>query len=279
MLTLQKPSLQQTLIELLATCPGSTAHLMKERAASLYRSCSIQAIYKELRGLISRGVIVKAGNAYSLSLAWILNSSEFIDRAYERLMEYSAQSAITDGRHLPRRWRFNDLRRADDFWVQTMLALLQSSRTKTVFSWLPHTWFDLINHEKDVRYQNALRATGRRHCAVIGSASMLDQRTLQNWPQDVYYGRIGPDFFKNSGHIYTNVIGDFILTIRMDKRTAAAIERCYQETSSEDTLDIGRILTLLSTAHSCTLTLESDEIKASRLTRKFQRFFDFPVSK
>jgi hypothetical protein len=117
--------LESLLIRLLAAHPSSTACWLHQHCCTKQRSFSIQGIYHELRKLQKRGVIVKFGDVYSLSLSWAFEFVQFSDQIYDHYIESPSHPEILPKENSSKTWGFSNLLRLDDLWVQAMIAILR----------------------------------------------------------------------------------------------------------------------------------------------------------
>jgi len=274
-----KRNLQQVLVSLLAKKHPATAVQLLDRVSAMYRVCSIQAVYKELRKLQTAGVVVKAKDKYSLSLSWILNGMDFLDSAYDSYMEQSSLGSILPVTGKRQVWYFTDLRKTDDFWVQCMLALIQKSDTKKMLQWVPLPWFELIHHEKDIAFQNALRASGGVLRFVIGGNSFLYRHCVRNWPDDVYKCSMAESPFQHQRRSSFLVSENYILTITLDKETTEIIDNLFDRVSSVENLDPSQVMGLFDRKTKVTVKLENNPAAALTLKRKFCRFLGLNAAK
>jgi len=267
----EKTNLQSTLLQQISQNPGVSAAWLHARILH-GRRCSIQAVYKELRHLLGKGVVVKNRNVFSLSLSWIVTHLNFLDSAYDRLMQnFSCSLAGPDG---PARqtWQFTDLRRTDDFMVQSMLTLLEQTGKKRMLQWIPQPWYELIQHEKEIRFQNALRALGCKAHVIFGGESYLYQHLSRNWSRDVYDFVLSAEFMPSERSKAIGVIGDYVLTVKLDSATTDLLDRYFTETSGPDDMSVGRFVSILNGRIRSSITLENSPARAAKLKRQFCRF-------
>ena len=170
--------LQDHILLLLTSNRALSATTLQTLLRRTYKNCSLQAIYKELRLLIKRGVVVKANKCYGLSLPWILESYSILDKAYETYFSSAALNDLLLPGKTKSSWKFNDLRGADDFWIQAVLAIVEGTNNKQVFGWIPHPWFSIIHFQKDLRFQNALRSQSAKYFFMIGGNTFLDNHFI-----------------------------------------------------------------------------------------------------
>ena len=273
MLAHSPTNLQEHILTLLSEKRSLTAKQLQLVAAKRYRACSIQAVYKELRNLMETGVVVKANKKYSLSLPWILQSYAFVEKAYENYFENAALDDLLPAGEKRAVWKFRDLKRADDLWIQAVLALIQELKTDTVYGWIPHPWFSIIHYQKDVRFQDSLRLQGAKYYFMIGGETFLDKHFAEEWPKDVYFVSMAPGPFDDKRDLYLNVIGDYILTISVDEKTQQRIDDFFDSICTLQELTLAKSLSLFDSQAAIKVSLERHAVKAKKLSKSFSSYF------
>jgi hypothetical protein len=266
-------TLAQALISILAKKKSASARWLWQRSAAVYRSCSIQAVYKELRKLEQTGVVIKAGKEYCLSLSWILSSLHHFDGLYTSLMTNSSLSTTLDKNHRHGSWKFYDLARTDDFWVQMMLNLFQESAQRQMYCWLPFPWFELVHHPKEVRFEESIRKLRAHMSNIIGGDGFLWRYCTKEWPTDVYDTSFAPSPFKDLCDTTLLVIDDFVLSIKSDDATTKMLKRFFSEVNSAADLTPQRVTKLLTSKVRFQVKLEKNLAKATKLERVFRNYF------
>lgn len=266
-------SLQDLLIEVLSQRPNVAATLLSEESRKRYKKVSIQAIYKELRKLQARGTVIKAGRQYTLSLTWVLKMIQLADELERTYLKGRGAPIPIPPANQSISWHFSDLRRTDDFWINALIALLEHTGEQRVFQWVPHPWFHLAQHERELTFQETLRALKRRIFMNIGGNSFLDQAFSKFWPADVYSTSYVESPFAERPYDYLNIIGDFTLRITLDAHTTAEIESIFARVKSKRELAEINVATLLNQKASITIRLYHDAVRARRLRGSFRRAF------
>ena len=269
----QTSTLQESIIESLAARPQRTVEELRERCTRLLRPVSVQAIYKELRKLQVRGVVVKAGTRYSLTLSWVLRVlrlSDVLEKSYfirkEGIIPIPQKGDSV-------RWRFSDLKRLDDFWVQAMLVLTKQSGTTAIYQWVPQPWFHLAQHQKELQFQQTAKTLGMRVFMILGGRNFLVRGFPKYWARDVYTYSLATGPFEHLRRVYLNIIGDFVLRITLDKRTAATIDQIFTTVRSVKDLRPSTIFDLFGQKASITVRLYHRPSMASSLRIRFERYF------
>ena len=265
--------LSQRIIELLADSPGANAAWLHQECNLRYRNCSIQAVYQELNKLQSQGIVVKVKNTFSLSLSWSFSLINFADKIYDNYVASASHLQIIPERSSQISWRFNDLLRLDDLWVQAMIALFGHTRSKQMFSWIPHPWFYFAQIEKVSQFYKLYEQEKWHYYATIGGDTFLDRYYAQNMKVSRFEYRIGqtPVFSDMSKHYC--IIGDYIISVKLDKLTSQRIEELFSSIHSLADATYERVSLVLSAKAKLTLKIEHSPTKAKKYAKKFARYF------
>lgn len=251
-------------------CPA--AWLLKQ--VSTKENCfSIQAVYKELRKLQQQGIVFKCGANYGLSLSWILNLWETVESMLDVQNSEQGQSMLLPAAGEKKTFHFSRLAAVDDFWIHSLFILLQNSSERTLYQWLPHPWFHLIHSRKSGPLQQALKTSKYKVQSIIGGNTYLDrlsERITTKGSYEFYYAA-GP--FQEERSIYYSASKEFLLSIRLDRRTSEAIEKLYQSVKRESELDLIKAARTIHTAGSITLSIERETRKASKVWKEFREYF------
>lgn len=264
------PSLQKTIIDLLAKNHSATANWLQIKATKEYRSCSIQAVYKELRNLQANGVVVKIKQEYSLSYSWIINSIGWIEEIYQKQITKSALANLLPNGINKQTWHFNDLRRLDDLWIQILLTLFEATGEKIAYCWVPHPWFELVHHKQDQAFQRALKRAGNYQYFIIGGDSYLDRHFAKNWSEQVYrYFLVSSSKMPNRS-MYINVIGNYIFSFKIDPYTASTIDNLFNNVTANSEIDLAKVVDIFDRGAKVKATLELLPQKSNRLISVFK---------
>jgi hypothetical protein len=227
----EQGKLERILIEILSEQPRLSAERLGTLTARAARRFSQAAVYKELSKLQARGVVVKDGVFFSLSLAWILDVFSFSDRLTSTYFTESYLQTLLPDMGQRQRWRFTNLVQCNDFWNQLLLALLRYTKTPHVLSWVPHPWFLLLSSEQETRLQRAFTVSRRRFYTIFGSdpaQRALIRRFYASRSQEYSFAPPARSGLGNE-QIYLDIVGDYVLTVRLDPTTSGRIAEFFAE--------------------------------------------------
>lgn len=237
-----------------------------------YGRCSLRAVYKELTNLMAAGIVVKQKGRFSLSLPWMLSLFRCADDLFRAALRRPAASLLPAEKET-RRWRFHDLRRLDQFWLQLIFLLFEGSATRTMFVWAPHFWFHLLEYGRELQAQDAMSVAGNLMYMIVGGDTFLDRQPERYWSRSVYRWSYEPSSFHSERQTYYDVIDDYVLTVKLDARTAHRLGECFR--SVKTARDAARVpeLALFDHRANVTLSLAHDESRARALRSRFCRHF------
>ena len=273
MLLSTKESLADALVILLARFGASTAAELRAQVATVLKRYSPQAIYQELRKLEQRAVVIRLKRRYALNLSWVFE--------FQALAAHLARTHVRESHfvhELARSSRgicirVSSLIHADDLWVQFMHTMYRLAPGERMYSWLRHPWFHFTGHEKEFKYQRALKLLKQRMYVVVGGRTALDRYFASLWLPGVYIVSQEPGPLDTLRREYFNVMGDWVLSITLDAPTTRAIESLFARARNLQDVDTARVIDLLHTQVRVSMRLARQPKKAARLRRQFEMYF------
>lgn len=266
-------NLEESLVLILAEHPGLDAAGLIEAVARRGRRYSQPAVYKELRKLVSQGVLLKTSKRFYLHFNWavqLLSLSRTVARQY--LETTDIYPSLLPGQKRVR-WQFNDLLRLNDLWSCVVLNLLRASSRRVHLSWNPHTWFHFVQTTQEAQFFEGLRFYGVRMYKMVGGRTFLDRMTVRYWDPAIVTHSFAPGPYEHERATYFSVIDDHITTVKLNVGMAREIDALYERTTSAKTLDIQAIFSLFQSKVDASLTLEHNPTKARKIERAFSEFF------
>lgn len=271
---LGKKNLEQFIITSLASQQSLAANdLLKKAMALSGKTYSIQGIYKEINTLQKEGAVVKLRNKYSLRLPWVFDFISLADKMSEAYIERPLIPFILPELNKKEIWHFSNLLKMNDFWGHILLMLTQQSKHKIILGWNPHPWFHLVQTKQEAQYIKALKLAHTKLYLIVGGNSLLDKWTEKFWDKEAVRFSYGISEFQNQRSAYLNIIDDYVLTVKLEPKTAQAIDTVYQNTKSMNDLNLQSILSIFNQKTKCTIWLEKNPKKAKKLKFKFKKFW------
>lgn len=273
MLPITRDSLEQITLHIMSKRPYVTAEQLRQTASRGRSAFSPAAVYKVLNKLQNAGIIVKTGSRYSLSLGWIFEIFGYANKLAETYFSESYLATLIPDKDKRLAWKFSDLMRCNEFWNQLLLALLKHTPAGDVFSWVPYPWFALLQEERESRLQKVFRMSGRTFYTSFGHDNPFEPRIrkLYSHRNQIISFALGP--LSDQTNRYTDIIGDYILQVTVDSRTAQRIESLMLKGNRKTPPSHSPSLALLTRSCKITITLECNQKKAARLRGQLADFF------
>ena len=273
MLYSSQEKLDEILVDLLSKKSGcSGPELLKDLAKQGFIFTK-QALYKELRKLQKLGVVVKAEGKFSLSVSWVLHIAAFMQRLESNYLKSGHISYLMPLEGQKTSWTFPELRILDFFWVHLIISLFRESQSKLMYQWLPHPWFDLIHPQLEPHFQESMSIVQGKIFMMIGGDTFLDRSYSKNLPKKFCEASHSEGPFESERSNYFQIIADYVLTVKLDKKSTQAIEDLYDTTLSPKDIDIKKIVSIFTRKSRSRIVLENSPKKAKRLARKFDQYF------
>lgn len=265
--------LEQKIIRLLAHHPAQTAAWLHKACCDSQHTYTLQGIYHELRKLQKLGVVVKVGELFSLSLSWAFEFVTFADQIYDNYVESPSHLEILPQENSSKTWQFSNLLRLDDLWVQAMVAIFNQSEAKQKFGWNPHPWFYFAQVEKVNQYYRMFKQRGWKYYSTIGGGTFLDRHYAESMDPSFYEYRLEQTPVFDDMSKYQALIGDFLVTVKLDLETTTKIEELFTSITRLADADYRTVAQVLNSRGKFSIKVEHNPRKARAYTRKFREFF------
>ena len=98
------------------------------RALSIHQKLpaySLQAVYKELRGLCEQGIVQKVRQDYSINSVWVLQLQVLASKMAKTCFGASSSVPVLEPQGSAS-WKFNNLLDMNDFWGHMVLHLMRT---------------------------------------------------------------------------------------------------------------------------------------------------------
>jgi hypothetical protein len=270
-------SLREKILHILAASPLQTAPELLRRLGGRGALVTKQGLYKELRVLLRDSVVIKYQRAYTLSLPWILNFSQFSDRMFDTYLGQSTLSAFLPEGKVKARWTFRNLAMLNDFWVELIFCALKESPRQIFFNWLPHPWFILLQSMRSQTFNQGMLTGNYEPKTILGHQGALDQeyaqRQSRNNPREIISFAESP--FHGQDNLYFELIGEYLIVGKLHPRVVALIERYFSSTerSFEGPWIQAASAELRANRDVCTLQIEKGTPLAKKIARQMHEFW------
>lgn len=235
---------------------------------------TIQAVYKELRHLIAEGALQHINKTYTVNGVWALQlqafSNQLVTTAFKRS---SVIPILKDGETT--KWHFNNLLDMNDFWGHVALHLIDVSDDKNIFAWNPHLWFWVVTPHREERFYKSLSEINGQFFVVVGGKNFLNMTAAPYFKRNKnIFASFDSRPFRDKMNTYYNVIGDYIITVRLHAKAYTGLDRIFSTTTDYSKLDLDALTHLLIREGNSTFQIEKNAVKAKKLKQKFLRHFD-----
>ena len=265
--------LQDRVVHLLARSPGITAETLHARLARDNVRVTLRAVFKVIRKLKDTKVLIKVGNCYSLRLSWAIELRNFTDEIFSNYRKKSLFYSLIPEQGKSFSWNFPDPPLADDFWRQLTLSLFDQTGKKKMFYWIRHSWFQLPSVELESKFMEVLRSRAYKLYIIVEGNTFLDRLECRNIGTNPYVISFAPSPFRKSNWGSLSVIGNYVVTLRIDRYIRNKIDNLFSKVKSAKDIELTEINHLLQLKGRCTLRVENNPTKARQLKTKFARYF------
>ncbi|MDD5068032.1 MAG: hypothetical protein PHS53_01030 [Candidatus Pacebacteria bacterium] len=270
----ERKKLAETILEALSTEQFLNASQIHKKVVEVGgRKYTIQGLYKELKKLQEEGMLFKLETRYSLRLPWVLNFLSLADTLSSTYIERPRSPLVLPEINKKEIWHFTDLLKMNDFWSHLLLMIIQQSKKKILLGWNPHPWFHLVQTKQEKQYIESLKLAKSKLYLIVGGNSFLDKWTEKFWDKKAVEYSFSKSDFQNERSTYINVVDDFVVTVKLDPKTAEEIDRIYEKTKSLNDLDLQAVLAIFRKKTKCSIWLENNPEKARKITIKFKKFW------
>lgn len=267
------PSLRERIVQTLARYGALSAQDLRREIERNYRRCSLQGIYLELTHLQEAGVIIKSQRDFELSVPWVCRMTQFADEMGDTFFnrERGSNTLPEEGEML--QVTFSQSRRADAFWMQSVLSVLAAVDDKRLFQWLPHPWHHLTHNPGVNHFEAALRRLKARDFIIVGGDTYLDRLASKGWARDVFTYSHAPGPFHAKMAEPTSVVGNFVIRTVYTVAFMNEVDRYFLSVRRAADLVAADVLALFGTRMKLTVRIEHNPEKSKRLREKFLRYF------
>ncbi len=263
MIGTKQKSLGDEIIELLLQKNYSAEELFEDLSNKNIKTTK-QSLYKHLKNLISKEIVLKDKKTYSISQEWKNVLREMLSIITIPLPDVGEKMSHT----------FSSLGHLDQYWKHIVESLFQKHPRDPVFLYSSHQFWPYVadRMSSEVRLiQNTSKQRSRRSYFILGGNTPLDKKYKKIFHNEFYKVALVPEFQKER-HVHTIVIGDTLVYTYIDKNIAQKIDDTY---TSNDDLDIQvkYLKEILNTEHKCKIKIENNAKKSSCVQTAFLKNF------
>jgi len=239
------------------------------------KTVTLQGLYRVLKKLQAERIITKEKHHFSLRLPWIIELGQFVEQLEQTYFDSTHLAKLLPTSTSQKRiWRFNNLLKMVEAWMQLVMAMAKTSQEKTMFTVAPHQWFALINLEEWTSFKKALLPLVEKQYTLIQGSKFVDKylnAVTKQAEEETYLSEAC--YIEEDLTLYRTIIDDTILTVRLDTVTAKKINTLFQQIKSEETMYLLDIFKTFTSKVRVTIMIKKDPILAQRYKKKFTRIF------
>lgn len=277
MLIKGKNRLENHVIDFLTEHGACSAKSLFQAIQSSYGPCTIQGLYRVLRQLQSQEVVVKQKKQYCLAIPWLMGISRLTDEMEETYLRHTYLSQLlpkAKSRHV---WTFSNLLKMNSFWSHLLLVMAKDSNNAVALHYSPHAWYLILHRDQSMQFSKALLRQVPASLTVVGSKSYLDKMstsvTQDIYPNKKFYLAPQDEHIEKNRSTHIDVIGDYVLEVKMDEKTTALIENLFANTVAPHDIDSSDIFPFYEHKASVKMTLKKDPKRAGIYKKKFETLF------
>lgn len=278
MLFTHNKTLAENIVEYLAYHPGAKLdEIQKNINHQLGTEMSRKAWYKAINSLLDQEVIVKVNKQYSLNLAWAGLSTQF---AYFVNANYFQEKSnyflsLDEIAKKKVKYTFPNLLTLDTFWTHVFTLLAAKFPKQPFYSYNTHFWYFVAHRHETERYYESTKPFGTTSYVVVGSRSDIDLWSERLIPTPHQHHYSSPRPITKTPEIYTSSLGDFLVTLKINKKMAHNIDQIFKKTKFDiDSEDPPlKITNMFKEKSPCTMTIEMNKEKVEKFQRKIKRYF------
>jgi hypothetical protein len=180
---------------------------------------------------------------------------------------------LEDGERI--RYDFRDAATTDAFWVHALHILIEAHPKAIWLGYNPHCWFFIAREESERQLRDFIAKKGGIYAMTVAGRTALDWyiATEFDGKQSKYY-MFEKSLFPKRNY-YLNVIGEFLVEVWIDPKTAQAIESLYQTTGKYSEEAKAALKTITTTKGRSRLVISRNKKKSLELARKLSKPFYF----
>ncbi len=248
-------------------------HTIHERGLQV----SIQGLYKALKKLQSDGILNKNGKFYSLKLSWILDLSEFVEQLETVYFKKDFLSQlIPNSIGEKKRWHFYNVLKLIDIWIDIQLALLAHTKADIIYSYAPHPWYAIAKLDDWTKYKKLLNKRVLHQFSIFGEKTYLDQylnAIIQDPNKETVHFDQYDEFPEKLTNIYTNIIGDYVISIKLHKELVNKLQDLFSTVTDEADIHLFELFDVFTKKARSSIQIKKDPVFAQKYRKRFTKIF------
>lgn len=272
-----KQGLETTIVNILKQKSLTTKELLLN-VSSLFKSITIQGIYKAIRELKKTGIVIIQKKQVSLNRFWLEELERFTQVTKNNLSlgkSFNEVLAMQDGDSIL--YNFKDAVTVDKFWNHILYILFDNKISYKWFAYASHHWFILAREYDEKTLQEYMNKKGIYYIFTSGSNTPIDKEVRKKLNNKlIKYTTLEKPLFqkrKNYRGIVLNVFGDYIIEAQYNRNLTNKIEEFYRTHTKITSEDISVLQKILDHKGKIKLKIEKNKNKALLLQKQLLKNF------
>ncbi|MBP6925679.1 MAG: hypothetical protein KBC22_01315 [Candidatus Pacebacteria bacterium] len=267
MLFTSKESTEDILIRILRNNKSSAAKIHKLlKQGSSTKKITLQALYRALKRLVSVGVLVKDRMQFTVSNEWARSVIDKLEDDKSLLLEQGEEAS----------YLFRSLSSLDAYWKHMTTQLRNELGGYPIFFYNTHVvWLHLKDRKESQRnYLNSFTDEKNYAGFVVGGETQLDKEFKKDYRST--YLQIELRKINAIKYDSVTVHGDYVITVKLNKKASESIENLYQTSKTGRDLEIGLEAIFTKGSIKIGLNIEKDSQKAVKMQQLLIKNFYIP---
>ncbi|MBI4980915.1 hypothetical protein HZC30_05155 [Candidatus Woesearchaeota archaeon] len=227
---------------------------------------SYQATFKNVKELVTDGILQEDQAKYKLSLSWIIERKKFFERLelYYNKTNHSLHSKVFSNRETSI-YEFDSLVESDLFWCEILIKGASISRN-LVTTWEgSHAWGIIGNLENEDRLLNNLAKYKVKSYLKITRNTYLDKMSNEYYSHKNCFSKIIP---APNNINYYGTSGPFLLKVSVPKELAEQLDDLYRKAKSYEDFNPIQFMKIINGKQKINLELINNYFLAETIANK-----------
>lgn len=234
-----------------------------------------QAVYKALRKLKNREIVVVMGKNVSLNTIWINKINSFFEEVkmnYTGYLYGESYSELEDGDSVA--YKFHSFNTTDVFWAHASLILeTKVSIGDTIYIYNPHEWFLVVRPESELVVFENIHKKEKKLVVYVSGNTPLDislGKFLTYDSQQYFAG--GVNLFPKENY-YLNIYGDFIIEVWLDEDITRKVDEFFNAHKEFSDYEKDILQEIIQERGNNKMKISRNKKKAEKLKKKIGKYF------
>lgn len=241
-----------------------------------------QGVYRVLRGLVKREVVVISKRYVNLNALWLNEMYDFFTVAEQ---SYSALNllpdkvfGLTDGDRI--QYVFKTPALTDTFWIHLLLMANKAiDPSDPLFLYNPHWWFAIAREKSELELIRAVKLSKRQFLLTVPNASALDKSMSNLFDGTMAQYYLSPKSLFKQNNYYLNIIGDILIEVWLDKILSEKIHDLYVKKKTTSVDLVKEMQTVIASGGKSKMIVSRNRSRSEAKKRLLRRFFYIPKEK